>query len=231
MADLITWSGHGGISFFAKSSEIRGVKDITISTGAETEDKTKGGEKYIKKKNKGSYQLTLSAVLNAALGVDVKTVAMQITEAARCGDSGYFYTAGTKLFPCKFMCTDAKINSLTMTGSGAWKSCEISMTLKQCGKYGSISSGGKKSKKSKSKKRSGTRKSKSSGKSSGKSTTKKKVSSASNTSEVDAISGAHYSVNMTNTAKSASKKARQTLTTRKVAVPSKLMLSKMDRVR
>ena len=40
MADLITWSGNGGISFFIKSSEIRGVKDFSISASAETEDKT-----------------------------------------------------------------------------------------------------------------------------------------------------------------------------------------------
>lgn len=218
MADLITWSGGGGISFFARSNEIRGVKDITISASAETEDKTKGGEKFIKKKNKGSYQLTLNAVLNAALGVDVKSVAMLITEAARCGENGYFYTAGTKLFPCKFMCTDAKVNAISMTGSGTWKSCEVSMTLKQCDKYGGGSGSGKKSKKSKSKK-SGTRSSKSSGKK------KKSGKSANNVlfmdhNELTKLNSYRDVASVNTAAKIASTKALNTLTKRKVNASS-----------
>ena len=143
MADQIMWSGRGGISFYIKSSEIRGVKDFSISASVETEDKTENSEKFIKKKNSGSYQISLTAVLDAALGVDAQGLAKEMSEAARCGDSGYFYTANAKLFPSKFMCTDAKINNIQMTAEGKWKRCEVAWTLKQCSKYaGEASSSG-----------------------------------------------------------------------------------------
>ena len=148
MSDIVKWSGHGGISFFVKPNEIRGFKDLSISAAAETKDSTKDGEKYVQKKNSGSYVIQLTAVLSAALKVDVKDIATAITEAARSGETGYFYTGNTKLFPSSFMATEAKISNIRMTGSGVWTYCEVTWTLKQCSKYGasSSSSSGKKKK-------------------------------------------------------------------------------------
>ena len=148
MSDIVKWSGHGGISFFVKPNEIRGVKDLSISAAAETKDSTKDGEKYVQKKNSGSYVIQLTAVLSAALKVDVKDIATAITEAARSGETGYFYTGNTKLFPSSFMATEAKISNIRMNGSGVWTYCEVTWTLKQCSKYGasSSSSSGKKKK-------------------------------------------------------------------------------------
>ena len=135
MAELVKWSGGGGLSFFIKNNEIRGVKDLNISASAETKDTTNGGEKYIKKKNSGSYQISMTAVLNAALGVDVQSLAVAMAECARTGDTGYFYTAGAKPFPSNFMCVDAKIGNIQMTPTGKWSYCEVNWTLKQCSKY------------------------------------------------------------------------------------------------
>lgn len=135
MAALVKWSGYGGIQFYIKNTEFRGVKDFNISTSTETEDTTSGGEKFIKKKNSGSYQITMTAVLNAALGVDVQKLALQMAEAARRGEKGYFYTYGAKLFTSNFMATDAKINDIHMTPKGVWSECEVQWTLKQCSKY------------------------------------------------------------------------------------------------
>lgn len=217
MADLITWSGNGGISFFVNANEIRGIKDISISSSVETEDQTKSKEKYIKKKNTGSYQLTLTAVLNAALGVDVREVALKITEAARKGSTGYFYTVGSKLFPSKFMCTDAKISGFEMTGTGVWKYCEVSMTLKQCSKYGGGTSSAKKTKKSKSKKSSSTKRTKS------KKTPKNNIAGPirdQNRMDVNRIPNKKSDIlaanGITRSAKAASLQAYKNLTTRKV---------------
>ena len=148
MSDIVKWSGHGGISFFVKPNEIRGFKDLSIAAAAETKDSTKDGEKYVQKKNSGSYVIQLTAVLSAALKVDVKDIATAITEAARSGETGYFYTGNTKLFPSSFMATEAKISNIRMNGSGVWTYCEVTWTLKQCSKYGasSSSSSGKKKK-------------------------------------------------------------------------------------
>ena len=137
--DLVNWSGQKGVSFYLKSKEIRGVKDINISASLDTEDNEADSEKYTKKKNAGSYQITLTAVLNAALGVNVKEVAIAMTEAARQGKSGYFYMSTKKLFPSQFMATDAKITNLRLTRKGKWSYAEVEFTLKQCSKYnGSI---------------------------------------------------------------------------------------------
>ena len=135
-ADLVHWSGHKNIVFFLKSNEIRGVKDITITASADTEDETTGGEKFTKKKNSGSYKITLTAVLNAALGVAVKEVALTMTEAARQANTGYFYMCNKKLFPNSFMATEAKVSKLVVTRKGEWSYAEVAFTLKQSSKHG-----------------------------------------------------------------------------------------------
>ena len=165
MAEMISWSGRGGIAFYATATEIRGFKDFSIKTSVETEDKTQNGEKFVKKKNNGAYEIELTAILNAMLGVDVKALAMKMAEAARCGDSGYFYTAGAKLFPSSFMCVSADIGEIDLLPNGTWKSCKVDWKLKQCSKYGggsgSSSSGTKKTASSKKKStKSGSTKSK-----------------------------------------------------------------------
>ena len=150
MAEIVKWSGRGGIAFYVNSDEIRGIKSLSISASAETEDKTSGGQKFTKKKNSGSYQAAMTALFSAALGTDVQAAALEITEAARCGDSGYLYCRSAKLIPAKMMMVDAKVNNVSMTPGGEWFSCEVAMSLKQCGKYGAESSSGKKKKKKKS---------------------------------------------------------------------------------
>lgn len=141
MTELIQWGGHGGISFFVSPNEIRAFKDLTIAVSAETEDKTASGEKYTSKKNAGGYKITLTAILNAALGVDVQAMALAITESARLGEQGYFYINGAKLFPSSFMSTDASISNVSMSSGGTWTYAEVSWTLKQCGKYDDSESG------------------------------------------------------------------------------------------
>ena len=133
--DIVKWSGGGGIAFFVKPKSVKGVKDINIKASVDTEDKENGGEKYTVKKNAGGLEITMTAVLNAMLGVNVESCAKAILEAARKGSSGYFYIAGKKLFTANFMMTDAEAQNVTLTGDGKWVSCEVTMTLKQCSKY------------------------------------------------------------------------------------------------
>lgn len=144
MKDVIKWSGHGGISFFVKPNEIRGFKDLNITVASETKDSKQAKEKFVELKNKGSYVIQLTAVLNAALMDDVKDAATAITESARNGESGYLYMGDSKLFPSLFMSTEAKISSISPMESGEWSYCEVTWTLKQCSQYN-----GKKKKKKK----------------------------------------------------------------------------------
>ena len=66
-ADLVNWSGQKGVSFYLKSKEIRGVKDINISASLDTEDNEADSEKYTKKKNAGSSSLFSFSQATAAL--------------------------------------------------------------------------------------------------------------------------------------------------------------------
>lgn len=216
MADLITWAG---ISFYVKSNEIRGVKDISIKASAETEDKTQSSEKFTKKKNAGSYQISLTVVLNAALGVNVQQVATSITEAARVGTTGYFYTASGKLFPSNFMAVDATISNIRMNGAGVWTYCEVQWTLKQCSKYDGTTSGS--SKKSSSSGKSSSKKSSSSSK---KKTTKtsaldvvKKAASTVKSVVTSVVSTVKKVVGTISSAKKASAKAYSNLTKKKTS--------------
>lgn len=134
-ADIVKWSGGGGISFYVKPKKIKGVKDINIKASADTEEKANGGEKYTSRKNKGGLEISMTAILNSTLGIDVEAAAKAMLEAARKGDTGYFYVAGKKLFTPKFMMTDANAKDVLLTGTGKWASCTVDITLKQSSKY------------------------------------------------------------------------------------------------
>lgn len=131
-ADIVSWNG---ITFFVKPTVVKGVKDISIKSSPDTEDTEGDGEQYTTRKNMGGFEITMTAVLNSMLGVNVEDSAKAILEAARRGDDGYFYIAGKKLFTPKFMMTDANASDIILTSDGRWASCEVQMTLKQCTKY------------------------------------------------------------------------------------------------
>lgn len=133
--DIIKW---GDIAFFVNPTAIRGIRDISISVGSETEDETNSNEKYVKRKNANGYQVSMKAILDAFLGEDVQATALKLTEAARTGGTGYLYCAGAKLFPSKFMLTDATASNIQMAPNGKWTHCEVSLTLKQCSKYNEV---------------------------------------------------------------------------------------------
>ena len=129
------------IAFYVEPNRIRGVRDISISVSSETEENTQNNEKYVKRKNASPYQASMKAILMAALGVPVQSTAIELTEAARNGRTGYLYSAGAKIFPCKFMMTGASIGNLQISTKGVWTYCEVSLTFQQCSKYDGSTSG------------------------------------------------------------------------------------------
>lgn len=129
------------IAFYVEPNRIRGVRDISISVSSETEENTQDDEKYVKRKNASPYQASMKAILMAALGVPVQSTAIELTEAARNGRTGYLYSAGAKIFPCKFMMTGASIGNLQISSKGVWTYCEVSLTFQQCSKYDGSTSG------------------------------------------------------------------------------------------
>ena len=132
MADILKWSGY---TFCVKPTFIQGIRDIAIKSSSETEDSTEGEEKYVKRKNAAPHEINFTALLNAYLGVDVKTTALGLLEAARKSEQGYIYMAGAKLLSCQFMAISAEVTELEIAPNGTWVSCEVRMTMKQCSKY------------------------------------------------------------------------------------------------
>ena len=151
--DMLRWAGF---TFCVRHDRVLGLKDLTINATCETEDKDSGGEKFVARKSGKPADVTLTALLNARLGVNVQQEALAMQDAARNGTTDYMYAATAKLFPCLLMLTGAKINKPSLTPAGAWRSCEVALTFKQASKWdGSTSASSGKKKKKKKKKGSG----------------------------------------------------------------------------
>ena len=151
--DMLRWAGF---TFCVRHDRVLGLKDLTINATCETEDKDSGGEKFVARKSGKPADVTLTALLNARLGVNVQQEALAMQDAARNGTTDYMYAATAKLFPCLLMLTGAKINKPSLTPAGAWRSCEVALTFKQASKWdGSTSASSGKKKKKKKKKNNG----------------------------------------------------------------------------
>lgn len=126
--DIIRW---GDIAFFVSPNQIRGMKDFAISASCETGDSKMDGEKFIKKKNSGAYEVSMTAMLNAFLGENVRETVLKLTEAARLGEENYLYAADNKLLTCKLMMVSAKASNVHYAPDGTWTQADVALTLKQ----------------------------------------------------------------------------------------------------
>ena len=130
--DLISW---GDNRFFVTANHVRSYKSLQITTSCATEDEENGGDKYVKKKNNGGYEVKFTAILDKRLGEsDVRKVALHLAEVARTGAKNYIYCSGSKLFTPQMMGTGASIKNIVIAPDGTWISCEVDLTLKQCSK-------------------------------------------------------------------------------------------------
>ena len=130
--DLISW---GNDRFFVTANHVRSYKSLQITTSCATEDEENGGDKYVKKKNNGGYEVKFTAILDKRLGEsDVRKVALHLAEVARTGAKNYIYCSGSKLFTPQMMGTGASIKNIVIAPDGTWISCEVDLTLKQCSK-------------------------------------------------------------------------------------------------
>lgn len=129
---LLEWNGH---KFYVTPTKVVGYKSLQITASCETEDETNGGNKYVKKKNDGGYEVKFTAILDKRLGVsDVRAMAMHLAEDARTGAKSYVYNNGSKLFTPQMMGTGATVKNIVTAPNGTWISAEVDMTLKQCSK-------------------------------------------------------------------------------------------------
>lgn len=138
MALMGSWNGF---EFEVSPTAVRGFTGLTIKGGSETEDKVSDKQKYVQRTNSAITEIALSVYLNAYMGCNVRDEATSFISAAMEGASNYFYVGGKKLVTYKLMLTNAEITETEIAPNGTWIACKIGLTMKQCEKYGSASSG------------------------------------------------------------------------------------------
>ncbi len=143
MPEVGKWNSH---TFVVSPNVIRSFTGLTIKGSSETEDKETGGQKYVSRKSGKPAEISLTVLLSALTGNDVRNEALTFVDEARRGSQGYFYVGGKKLVTCQLMLTDASISETQIASNGVWVGCKVQLTFKQSGKYdgesGGSSSGG-----------------------------------------------------------------------------------------
>lgn len=160
MAEIGRWNNH---VFTVSPSVIRSFTGLSVKGSSNTEEKESSGQKYVKRKSSKPAEVSITVMLSALTGNEVRKEAMALVDEARKGASDYFYIGGQKLVTCKLMLTEASVSEAELTGSGEWVSCKVQLSMKQASKYdGESGDSGSSSKKKSSKKKSVKKSSKSS---------------------------------------------------------------------
>lgn len=142
------WNNH---TFTISPKLIRGFTDLQIKGSCELQNKKKSKQGYAKRKGGNPTEITLTIILNAYTGCDVRKEAMAFVSEARDGKQDYFYTGNKKLTSCKLMLTAANVKEVEISPKGTWINAKVSLTMKQSNKgSGSSSKSGKKKTKKKS---------------------------------------------------------------------------------
>nr|DAW22868.1 MAG TPA: hypothetical protein [Caudoviricetes sp.] len=138
MPEVGKWNSH---TFVVSPNVIRSFTGLTIKGSSETEDKETGGQKYVSRKSGKPAEISLTVLLSALTGNDVRNEALAFVDEARRGSQGYFYVGGKKLVTCQLMLTDASISETQIASNGVWVGCKVQLTFKQSGKYDGESGG------------------------------------------------------------------------------------------
>lgn len=133
-----SWGNH---TFEVNPVLIRSFTGLTIRGGAEVDEKTSNNQKYVRRKAGNAHELTVTVILSAYMGCDVRAEAMSFVEDARNCEEGYFYIAGKKLLPETLMLTEAQVSEVELSPSGEMVHAQVQLTMKQSDKGDAKGSG------------------------------------------------------------------------------------------
>lgn len=133
-----SWGNH---TFEVNPTLIRSFTGLTIRGGAEVDEKTSNNQKYVQRKSGNAHELTVTVILSAYLGCDVREEAMAFIEDARNCEEGYFYIAGRKLLPETLMLTEAQVSEVQLSPSGEMVHAQVQLTMQQSDKGDAKGSG------------------------------------------------------------------------------------------
>lgn len=115
--------------------------DLRFSGECAVEENTSGTAQYVSRKNGKAGQVSFTAILNAALGADVRKTALEFEAAARYGQTGTLVVGEEALLPYEMMLTKAEISEIVISPAGKWVSAKAALTLRQAGTDGKESYG------------------------------------------------------------------------------------------
>lgn len=133
-----SWGNH---TFEVNPVLIRSFTGLTIRGGAEVDEKTSNNQKYVRRKAGNAHELTVTVILSAYMGCDVRAEAMSFVEDARNCKEGYFYIAGKKLLPETLMLTEAQVSEVELSPTGEMVHAQVQLTMKQSDKGDAKGSG------------------------------------------------------------------------------------------
>nr|DAF49239.1 MAG TPA: hypothetical protein [Caudovirales sp. ctrNG92] len=133
-----SWGNH---TFEVNPVLIRSFTGLTIRGGAEVDEKTSNNQKYVRRKAGNAHELTVTVILNAYMGCDVRAEAMSFVEDARNCEEGYFYIAGKKLLPETLMLTEAQVSEVELSPTGEMVHAQVQLTMQQSDKGDAKGSG------------------------------------------------------------------------------------------
>lgn len=133
-----SWGNH---TFEVNPVLIRSFTGLTIRGGAEVDEKTSNNQKYVRRKAGNAHELTVTVILSAYMGCDVRAEAMSFVEDARKCEEGYFYIAGKKLLPETLMLTEAQVSEVELSPTGEMVHAQVQLTMKQSDKGDAKGSG------------------------------------------------------------------------------------------
>ena len=133
-----SWGNH---TFEVNPVLIRSFTGLTIRGGAEVDEKTSNNQKYVQRKAGNAHELTVTVILSAYMGCDVRAEAMSFVEDARNCEEGYFYIAGKKLLPETLMLTEAQVSEVELSPTGEMVHAQVQLTMQQSEKGDAKGSG------------------------------------------------------------------------------------------
>lgn len=140
------WGGH---VFEVSPGIVRSFVDLTLRGSAEVEDKVASNQKYAQRKSGNAREISLTVILSAYMGCDVRSEVSSFIEDATTGESDYFYVGGKKLINEQLMLIEASANDVEIGPGGDWVYAKVQLTMRQSEKgevpddTGTSSAGGK----------------------------------------------------------------------------------------
>lgn len=131
--EVARWNGH---KFKVSSKLIRGFTDLQIKGSSETEDMEKDKDIYVKRKNGQPTEVSMTVMLNAMTGCDVRKEAIAFVSEAKAGETDYFYVGNKKLISAKLLLTSANVKEVHLAPGAKWVRADVQLTFKQSGKGG-----------------------------------------------------------------------------------------------